>query len=88
MQELDELCQQSRKLDSEQKLVLDILLKYVRDLKKSESNRNDIMSYRIGPIFIAEVLRTLSSTFCPAKYACITKYILTQVFFHTLSGTL
>ena len=42
MQELDELCQQSRRLDSEQRLVLDILLKYVRDLEKSESNRNDI----------------------------------------------
>ena len=42
VQELDELCQQSRKLDSEQRLVLDILLKYVRDLEKSQSNKNDI----------------------------------------------
>jgi len=42
VQELDELCQQSRRLDSEQRLVLDILLKYVKDLKKSESNKNDI----------------------------------------------
>ena len=33
-----------------------------------------VVSYRMGPIFIAEVLRTLSSTFCPAKYAYLNTF--------------
>ena len=42
VQDLEELCRQSRMLDNEQRLVLDIVLKYVKDLKKSESNKNRI----------------------------------------------
>ena len=36
----DELCRQTRLLDSEQRLVLDEILKYAKDLKKSESRNN------------------------------------------------